>query len=114
MLPYRQLPDPVARLLPGVGDVVRNPAEELPELRPPAAALAEVQVSAVGKVAEGVVLVLPEGVVAEPHRQRAAVAVQVAPLVPDWFRLAADPVKHLEWRVDGGAAPGQPLEVALA
>ena len=91
-----RLPDPLVGLAPDGDRAPHLVLEHRPQALRDVAADLGVQVDRVEHRAEDVVLALLVGAVADPHRRRALVAVEVRELGLVQVALAADPVHDLQ------------------
>src|SRR5215207_10791967 len=90
------LPDALVRLGPEIQHRATDPGEELPEDLVDVAVLLPVEPNRVEQLAEDVELKLGRSTVADPHRPRAAVALEVVELHFGEEALAADAVHDLK------------------
>ena len=111
--PAADLPDPLVLARPVVADPVHQPAEVFPSVVAEGRAVLVEQVDGVHQLAVDVELQLAVGGVADPHRARAAIALQVRQLLLDQIGPAVDAVHQLQGTVASGLvlvpAGGQPV-----
>ena len=90
------LPDALVGLVPVLADPVDDPGEVLPGVVVDRGAVLVVEVDGVDQLAVDVELELVGGAVADPHRRRAAVALEVVEHLLGELGAAVDPVHDLQ------------------
>src|SRR5690606_84657 len=93
------LPDAIVGPRPRVADPVEDVAEDGPELVGDSVAAHAVEVERVHQLAVHVELELPLGRVADSHRRRAAVTLEVVGGLLVGLACGADAVEHLLWLI---------------